>query len=150
MIEKFTDTEKEELLKELLEWNEKLNKEREKELEDNAMANLKSNAKIIFDKFPKIHKIQIFRVGKAMDAPYECSINDEVEFIDGNDHCISSYDLGIEWSEMRELYKTLEDCIPDSLLGDEEQANHLYPGCGFRSYIDRELNTGWEDDDRIF
>ena len=59
MIEKFTDTEKEILLKELLEWKEKLNKEREKELEDNAMANLKSNAKIIFDKFPEVDKIQL-------------------------------------------------------------------------------------------
>lgn len=149
MIEKFTDEEKEILLKELLEWKEKLNKERERELEDNAMANLKSNAKIIFDKYPKIHKIKIFRVGKAMDAPYECSIDDEVDFIGENNHWISSDDLGIEWSNMLELYRTIENCIPDSLLGDEEQANHLYPGCGIRSYIDRDLNTGWEDDNRF-
>lgn len=147
MIEKFTDEEKEILLKELLEWREKLNKIKDEELEESNMAALKSNAKIIFDKYPKIHKIQIFRISKALDAPYECGVNDELEFIDKNDQCLSSRDLGIEWSEMRELYSTLEDCIPDSLLGDEEQANHFYPGCGIRSYIDRDLNTGWEDDD---
>ena len=51
MIEKFTDTEKEILLKELLEWKKKLNKEREKE-ED-----LKKESQLVQSKL--LHLVQM-------------------------------------------------------------------------------------------
>ena len=121
MIEKFTDTEKEELLKELLEWKEKLNKEREKELEDNAMANLKSNAKIIFDKFSEVDKIQLSWCGKAYDAPYESFCNIDIEFIpveDGIDYDpLEHSDLNIEYEELSKLKSSIEKVIAKSVLG---------------------------------
>lgn len=147
MIEKFTDEEKEELLKELLEWKEKLNKEREKELEDNAMANLKSNAKIIFDKFPEVDKIQLSWCGKAYDAPYESFCNIDVEFIpvkDGVDYDpLEHSDLNISYEELSKLKSSIEKVIPKSLLGGQHDADDCYPGHGYQSFILRDLTTGW-------
>ena len=121
MIEKFTDTEKEELLKELLEWKEKLNKEREKELEDNAMANLKSNAKIIFDKFPEVDKIQLTWCGKAYDAPYESFCNTDIECIpvkDGIDYLGQKTEEKIgtdNYNNLQESYEDVKDSTKNAI-----------------------------------